>query len=132
MREPEYAELTDIIKTAYESGVTLEEAERLAARFLHAQISVAEELRVADLDARMRKNGLKAVKSAVRTEEVKKHEKKPTEGALEDVVNMNELVSGEQEAFDVAEVERDRLQNYLSIFKDAHIFFRGVSKGRFE
>lgn len=128
----DYKELTAIIQSAYESSVTIQEAEKLAARFLHAQIEVSEQLRGADLDARMRKSGVKALKSAVRMEEVRKHEKKPTEGTLEDVVNTNEMVTQEQEALDKSEVDRDLLSNYLNIFKDAHIFFRGVSKGRFE
>lgn len=127
-----YQELTNIIQSAYESSVTIQEAEKLAARFLHAQIMVAEELRTADLDSRMRKTGLKAVKSAIRMEEVRKHEKKPTEGALDDLVNTNEMVNQEQEAFDTSEVNRDLLQNYLNIFKDGHLYFRGISKGRYE
>lgn len=127
-----HQELAQIIQSAYESSVTLQEAEKYAALFLHAQIQVAEELRSSDLDARMRKNGLKAVRSAVRMEEVRKHEKKPTEGALEDAVNTNEIVEGEQRRFDEAEVNRDLLQNYYNIYKDAHIYFRGVSRGKFE
>lgn len=127
-----HLELAEIIKNAYESAVTLQEAEKYAAMFLYAQIQTAEELKNADLDARMRKNGLKAVKSAIRMEEVRKHEKKPTEGALEDAVNTNEIVEGEQRAFDEAEVSRDLLQNYYNIYKDAHIYFRGVSRGKFE
>lgn len=127
-----YQELTEIIQSAYESSVTIQEAEKLAARFLHAQLQVAEELKASDLNGRMRKSGLKAVKSAIRMEEVRKHEKKPTEGALDDLVNTNEMVSAEQEALDTAEVQTEYLQNLLNVFKDAHIYFRGVSKGRFE
>lgn len=127
-----YQELTEIIQNAYETSVTLQEAERLAARFLHAQVQVAEELRTSDLNARMRKSGLKAIKSAIRMEEVRKYEKKPTEGALEDLVNTSSLVASEQEALDVAEVDRDLLQNYLNIFNDAHIYFRSISKGKYE
>lgn len=125
-------ELTNDIRGAYESGTTLEEAERLAAKFLFGQIQVASALQVADLDARMRKNGVKAIKSAVRTEEVRKHEKKPTESSLDDVVNLNEIVSSEQNSYDEAEVAKDYLENTLSVFRDAHIYFRGIAKGRFE
>ncbi len=127
-----YSELVKEIKDAYEAGITMEAAEKLAGKFLYGQIQVSSELLSSDLDARMRKSGTKAIKSAVRTEELKKHEKKPTEGFLEDVVNLSELVQGEQERLDTAEVYRDYLQNLLSIFKDAHIHFRSVAKGRFE
>lgn len=124
--------LTAKIQAAYETAVTMDEAEKLASEFLHAQLLVAEEVRSTDLDARMRKSGLKAIKSAVRTAEVKAHEKKPTEGALEDVVNLDGDVQKEQNSFDKAEVDRDYLLNILDVFKNAHLHFRGISKGRYE
>lgn len=124
--------LTAKITDAYTVGVTLEEAEKLACEFLAAQIEVAETLRDADLDSRMKKSGVKAVRAAVYMEAATKGEKKPSDVLLEAHVNMNDLVAGEQRAFDEAEVERDRLQNYLNIFRDAHIHFRAVAKGRFE
>lgn len=127
-----FEELEKIIQAAYEEGVTLDEAEKLAGRFLHAQLKVAEELRVADLDARMRKTGLKALKAALYLEEVKKNEKKPSDTLLQHTVDANELTQNEQNSFDAAEVERDRLQNYLNVFKEAHVYFRGIAKGRFE
>lgn len=120
------------IVSSYETGVTLEEAERLAGEFLAAQLSISEELKVVDLDARMRKSGLKAIKSAVRQEELTKHEKKPTEGHLDDIVNLSKEVQEEQNALDAAEVNRDHLKNILDIFKEAHVHFRGISKGRYE
>ncbi len=123
--------LKEKIVKAYESGVSMGEAERLAGEFLAAQITLSDELKVLDLDARMRKSGLKAVKSAVRQEELKKHEKKPTEGHLEDVVNLDSMVQTEQDALDTAEVQRDHIKNTLDITREGHIFFRGVAKGSF-
>ena len=125
-------DLTTDIRNAYETSVTLEQAERLAAKFLYGQICVANALQTSDLDARMRKNGVKQVKAAVYLEEATKSEKKPTEAMLGALVDRNELVSGEQEAFDKAEVSKAYLENALSILKDGHIYFRGISKGRFE
>lgn len=124
-------QLTDKIKAAYESGVTASEAEKLAAEFLHAQLTVSTELAKRDLDARMRKSGVKAVRSAVRTEEVKKYDKKPTESALDDVINLNSTVQTEQDALDTAEVERDELERLYDIFHESHIYFRGIAKGNF-
>ncbi len=116
------------IQAAYEESITIEEAEKLAAEFLHAQLRVAEALRVASLDARMRKQGVKAIRAAMYLEEVRKTEKKPSDVMLDALVTSNEIVGGEQTAFDTAEVEAEALQNYLRIFEAAHVFFRQISK----
>lgn len=120
------------IKKSYEETLTIEEAERLAAEFLGAQLDVGTQLRAVDLDARMKKTGVKALKAAVYMEAATKTDKKPSDVLLEATVNMSKLVVDEQTALDVAESNRDALQNYLSVFKEAHIFFRGVSRGKFE
>lgn len=125
-------ELVNDIKNAYESSPTLEEAEKLAAKFLYAQVMVGNELRQADLDARMKKSGVKAVRAAVYMAAATKGDKKPSDVMLEATVNMDELVQGEQTSFDEAEVHKDQLYNYLNVFKEAHIYFRGIAKGRFE
>lgn len=117
---------------SYTEGVTLEDAEKLAGQFLHAQMRVSEELKKADLDARMRKSGLKTVKAVVYQDAIAKADKKPTEGALEHIINADELVNGEQDAFDEAEVERDNLDRYFSIFTNAYHHFKAIAKGRFD
>lgn len=121
----------DIIKS-YEEGTGLDEAEKLAGKFLAAQLDVANALQVADLDARMRKSGLKAIKAAVYLDEAGKTDRKPTEAALTAKIDTNELVLAEQKSFDTAEVHKGLLEHYLTIFREAHIFMRGVSRGRFE
>lgn len=127
-----YEQLRAEIQASYEQGVTLTEAEMLSAKFLDAQLRVADGLRQADLDARMRKAGLKAIKAAVYLEEAKKGDKKPSDVFIASVVDRHELVLSEQTAFDEAEVHRDHLQNYLQVFREAHVHFRQLSKGRFE
>lgn len=127
-----YNELTDEIKKAYESNVTLEEAEKLASKFLYAQILISDEIRSVDLDCRMKKSGVKAVRAAVYLEEACKGDKKPSDVMLGALVDRNELVIGEQTSFDEAEVNKDALYNALSILKEAHVHFRQISKGRFE
>lgn len=124
--------LTSKIKGAYEIGTTLEEAERLAAEFLHAQLMVGTHLQAADLNARMRKSGVKAIKAAVYLDGATKGDRKPSDVLLQAVVDSDKLVQTEQQSLDEAEVERNALENYLSVFKEAHIFFRGAAKGRFE
>ncbi len=128
----EFGDLALDVQRAYENGTTLDEAEKLAAKFLGAQLTIAAELATTDLDSRMKKNGLKAVKSAVYMTEATRGEKKPSEGMLENHVNLSELVQGEQNRFDTADARKESLLLYFGIFKDAHIYFRGIAKGRFE
>lgn len=124
--------LSEKIRNAYESSVTIDEAEKLAAEFLHAQIEISNALQSVDLDSRMRKSGLKAIKAAVYLEHATKSEKKPTESMLDALVTRDELVQTEQNSFDESESNRLALENQLAIVREAHIFFRGVSRGRFE
>lgn len=122
------------IVDSYEQGISMPEAEKLAGEFIYAQLQVSSELKKADLDSRMRKSGVKAIRAAIYTESAKPSlpdGKKPTEAALAALVDSNELVSGEQNGLDKAEVERDNLERYYSIFQNAHIHFRGIAKGSF-
>lgn len=127
-----YENLIKKIESAYTEGITLDDAEKLAGEFLHAQLSISSELQSADLDSRMRKTGLKAVRSAIYMETTTKSDKKPTESALEHILNGNEIIISEQENMDKAEARRDELKRYYDIFANAHIFYRGIAKGKFE
>jgi hypothetical protein len=124
-------ELTAAIKSSYEEGVTVAEAERLAGKFLYTQLLVVEELRKTDLDSRVRKSGVKAVKAAVYLEGARSQDKKPSDALLNAQVDVHELVQGEQESFDKSESYRDYLENQLNILKDGHIHFRTIAKGNF-
>jgi hypothetical protein len=121
----------EIVK-AYEQGVTIVEAERLAALTLHARLLLSDEIKVIDLDAKMRRNGVKSVRANAYMEELSKHDKKPAEGFLENAVNLNQEVLNEEISFFEVESERNRLESYLDIFKDAHLYFRQICKGTFE
>ena len=124
-------ELEQHIANTYDTGVTMEEAERLAAKFLHAQMVVSAELRRSDLNARMRKSGLKAIRAAVYANAIASADKKPTEGQLEHTLNMDSNVSQEQDGLDEAEVQRDELNRLYSVFQAAHVYYRQISKGNF-
>lgn len=126
-----FEQLEAKIQNAYTEGTTLETAERLAAEFLYAQMLITGELQKTDLNARMRKSGVKAVRAAIYMEAATKTDKKPSDVMLEAIVNMNELVQGEQNSLDETEVERATLERYYDIFLNAHIFFRGIAKGAF-
>lgn len=123
--------LEDKIISSYEEGVTAEQAEKLAGEFLVGQIKVSQALKDADLDSRMRKSGLKAIKASAYMEAASKGDKKPTEAAIAAMVDTNKLVAEEQDRFDTAEVNRDELERYYNIFINAHIHFRSISKGTF-
>lgn len=124
--------LAEKIKSAYESGITTSEAERLAGEFLHAQMLLTQELQDADLNARMRKTGLKAIRASIYMREATKTDKKPSDVMLVAQVDMDETVKEQQNDFDQVEGHREAIQNYFNIFKEAHVFFRGVSRGRYE
>lgn len=126
-----YDDLVKEIEKASDEGLTMEHAERVAATALFVMNSLSELLAGSDKNARMRKQGLKAIKSAVRQEEIKRHDKKPTEGQLDDVVNLDTLVQGEETAYDEAEVTRDELERQFNIARESHLYFRSVSKGSF-
>ena len=94
---------------------------------------VSNELKALDLDSRMRKSSVKALRASAYLEASKPIEgKKPTEAAIEAVINVNPIVGSEQQEFDKSEADRDNLTRYYNIFKEAHVHFRGISKGRFE
>jgi len=126
------SELETLIIASYQEGTTVTEAEALATRFLEAQLKVSAELRKADLDSRMRKSGVKAIKAAVYLDEAKKQDKKPSDVMLGALVDANDIVAGEQKRFDEAEADRDELERIFNVFGQAHHHFRSIAKGRFE
>lgn len=124
--------LENKIETSYKEGTTVEGAERLAAEFLHAQLLVSSALKKVDLDARMKKSGVKGVRAAVYLEKAKEGDKKPSDVMLNALVDTNEIVQKQQDLLDTAESDRAELERYYDIFCNAHIFYRGIAKGRFE
>lgn len=126
------ADLEKFIEDAYNEGITAQRSEELAGSFLHANLAVGRELTKADLDARMRKAGTKAVRAAAYLDIVQKADKKPTEAQIEALLNTNGLVSKEQEEYDKAEVRKAELERLYSTYEHAHVFYRGVAKGRFD
>lgn len=121
--------LKDKIKTAYTEIILTQDAEKLAGEFLFAQLETSGQISRADLDARMRKSGLKAVRAAVYAEICSKAEKKPTESQLEHALNSHELVNSEQNELDKAEVERDELLRLFGIFNSSHVYYRQIGRG---
>lgn len=123
--------LEDKIKATYEQGVTVDEAEKLAAEFLYAQMVVSAELTKADLDARMRKSGNKAIRAKAYLDIVSSSDKKPTETAISSMIEVDSVVTKCQDELDRAEVSKAELERYYDIFVNSHIYYRGVAKGNF-
>lgn len=126
------AELRTATDSAYENGVTMPEAEKLAAMALSRSLALADELKVRSLDARMKKHGAKATRAAIYMEELKKHEKKPAEAFLENAVNASDVVAKAEYDLAEAEVNVEHLWSYLGVLKEFHIHHRGIAKGTYE
>jgi hypothetical protein len=130
--ELNFDHLVKIVQAAYESGTTIEEAKAHAARFLEAQLNIAQELGTLDIDARMKKNGMKAARAQKYIELCGLTEKKPSDTFLEQQVTLDKvLVIPAVDAWERADARRENLMLYLGIFKDAHIYFRGIAKENF-
>ena len=125
------SELEESIRSAYESSLTVLEAEKLAAKFLAGSLKITNELEKCDLDRRMRKAGVKAIRAAVYLDHINRSEKKPSDTLLGALVDSDTIVNQQQNDLDVADVLVDKLKNYLSIFHEAHVFCRGISKGAY-
>lgn len=117
------------IQSIYSPDTTLADAERLAGEFLYVQSQISAALKKADLDARMRKVGVKSIKAAVYMDAVSKAEKKPSDVMLEHIINSDPLVIGEQQRLDEAEVEKSELERIFGIVEEAHVHCRQISKG---
>lgn len=120
------------IQNSYIEGVTTEAAELLAGEFLYAQMAVSSELKKADLDSRMKKTSLKSIRATMYNGIVSGSDKKPTEASIESQINTNDIVIKTQDELDQSEVERDNLMRCYNIFREAHIHFRGIAKGKFD
>lgn len=127
-----YQQLIKEVDAVNDQGITIDHAERVAGLALSTMNELSEQLAVTDKARRMRKAGLKAIRAITRQEEIKKHDKKPTESQLDDVLTLNGMVQKEEDGFDEAEVETELLERQFGISKESHLYFRSISKGRFE
>ncbi len=127
-----FTELTSNLETkiinSYEQGITLDDAEKLAGEFLYGQLRVSAELTKVDLDSRMRKTGVKAIRAGVYIETVSGADKKPTESQIAAIIDTDDKVKLEQEAYDKAEVNKNELERLFSVFQQAHVHFKNIAK----
>ncbi len=119
------------IQKSYGEGITMDEAERLGGEFLQAMLDTSTELKTRDLDTKMKKTGLKAIRARAYLDTLKS-EVKLTDAGKQATIDTDEMVIQAQDAFDTAEVEKEDLERVFMTFKEAHIHFRGIAKGRFE
>ncbi len=130
--EKELNSLKKSIESAYQEGVTIPQAEKLASKTLLVRMQLADEIQCNDLDARMKRQGVKAVRGQEYTRIATASDKKPTETAIESQINTSELVIDAENEYAIADTAKDRLQLYSGILADAHIFFRYTARGTFE
>jgi hypothetical protein len=123
-------ELAQDIQNSYVDHMTMDKAEKLASKFLHVLMQVSEEIRKADMDARMKKTGLKAIKASMYMEAATKGDKKPSDTFLDALIT-KEMDGSYQNQLDEAEAYLDKLNNYYQIFTQAHIHYRQISKASF-
>lgn len=128
----DYKNLEKKIIESYTEGVTLDAAEKLAGEFLEAQIRISEELTKLDLSARVHKAANRQNRAEVFVKEATKGDKKPSDTLLNALVESDEIVKSSQAEQDFAEAERDEIDRLFSIFKDAHLHFRAIAKGKFD
>lgn len=127
----EFDLLLKAVTNAYEHGVTMDEAEKLAAKCLGVQLKIASELLVLDIDSRMKKNGMKASRAQIYLDLCGAADKKPSDTFLEHKVNLNSTVNASVDLYERASALFENLSLYLSIFKESHVYFRGVAKGNY-
>lgn len=120
-----------IIQTAQE-GVTPMVAETIAAEFLSAQIQVSEELKVTAIKAKLLKSILKEERAKLLYKEATTPDKKPSDSILQAVVDKDQNVLYCQKNFDTGEEDAKELERLYDIFRESHIYYRGVSKGKFD
>lgn len=124
-----FAELEKDVEKAYEVGVTMEEGERLAAKFLRAMMQVSSAIRTKSLDARMKKNGYKTLRASAYLTIVQGNDKKPTETHISAMLDTDKDVIGAQDVYERADEDNLVLERLFAIFKEAHLYFRGVGRG---
>ena len=124
-------ELKEAIIKAHQTETSVSEAEQLSAKCLAASMALADDIRAVDLKARMRKIGLRNIRSQAYLDELAKHEKKPTEAYIDAAINLNvDIAPLEMELAD-KEVELNNLKHYYEVFKEAHQYFRAIMKAGF-
>jgi hypothetical protein len=126
------AELKADVLRIYEESITIPEAERLAAKFLYAQMEISDEIKTKDLDARMRKAGVETTESQVLLDEIAKHDKKPSDSILTAIVATSSIVNEAKDSMFRAQTETEALKRLYEMLKDAHIFCRGIAKGNYD
>lgn len=113
----------------YLEGITMGEAEKLAAKFLHAQMQVSELIQGRDLDTRLKKSGVETIESQVLLEETRKHEKKPSESILNATAATDLTVNAAKDSYYRAVTETEGLKRLYDMLHEAHIYCRGIAKG---
>src|ERR1035437_11121561 len=120
--------LPSAMNAVYQGNFDYSKSDRMAALALMVQIELAKFTADAEWRARQPKAEIKHISAEANFKYRTSAEKKPSEAALEQLVNKDPEVKKAE--LDMAEYERDakKWQNYLLTLRDAHIFFRNLGK----
>lgn len=123
------------LKIAYKEDYSAEKAEKTAAMFLAAQMQLSLFIADIELRARYSKYEIERVE-AQKYFEIKESgavaDKKITETALQQFVAKDDTVISAKKENSEAEADLKKYNYLMSSLKESHIFFRGMSKSKFE
>jgi len=127
-----YKTLEQKIIKSYTEGTNLVDAESLAAEFLAAQIQISEEVKEESIRHRMLKADLKEKAAAVLYNAATAGDKKPSDSILQALVDKDPGVKEAYQVHVVSEERANELERLYNIFRESHIYYRAIGKGRFD
>ncbi len=123
------AKVSKELRLAHREKYEMERAERTAALCLTAQIELSQFLAEAELLAKEKKSEVESI-SSERYYFFKSGAEKITDVALNRMVDKDEQVRvAKKEQFE-SESAYNKWKSLMSTLRDAHIYFRGVSKAK--
>jgi len=123
------AKVSKELKLAHREKYEMERAERTAALCLTAQIELSQFLAEAELLAKENKSEVESI-SSERYYFFKSGAEKITDVALNRLVDKDEEVKAAKKEQYSAESDYNKWKSLMGTLKDAHIYFRGVSKAK--
>ena len=117
------AELSEVQEGFYDG----DKAERTAGLFLEVQLKLCNYICQVELESKLAKNEVERI-SAERYFFHKSELEKRSETALKEYVNNDDLVIKAKNDASKSESELKKWNNFLTILKEGHIYFRNIGK----
>jgi hypothetical protein len=116
------------VSEVYENGTTVSQSEEITHELADAEFKLVTMITPLDLDARMRRHGVKQIRAAVYLDIIKNSEKKPTEAQIAAMVDSDSLVSDAQKGYDGAEAALAEAERLLDAVHNSQVVFRTLMK----